>query len=257
MAKKKKQEDPPLGAPLWMATFADMSTLLLAFFIMLLSFSSIQESKFQEAVASLQGALGVMMSPQTVIEQEQVLIPTPTESDIQEVLQEVQKIRISLAEEGLEDQLEISLEKDGIAISIASPFLFEPAKAEMRGDGKKVVDGLGVVLRKVPNRVRVEGHTDNVPIKTDEFPSNWELSSARAIAVLKALRNTGVASDRLSATGFGEFHPVASNANEAGRARNRRVQILVEYREQEVAKATDAPGGVDPAKVTEDSQSGR
>jgi len=257
VAKKKKQEDPPLGAPLWMATFADMATLLLAFFIMLLSFSSIQESKFHEAVASLQGALGVMVSPQTVIQQEQVLIPRPTDSDLEQVLQEVQKIRIALAEEGLENQIEISLEKEGVAISIASPFLFEPAKARMRAEGLAVVEGLGVVLRKVPNRVRVEGHTDNVPINTDEFPSNWELSTARAVAVLKALRGVGVTPDRLSATGFGEFQPVASNADEAGRARNRRVQILVEYREPEVAQEVPTSEGVDPAKVTEDSQTGR
>jgi len=257
MAKKKKPEDAPLGAPLWMATFADMATLLLAFFIMLLSFSSIQESKFQEAVASLQGALGVMTTPDAVIEQPEVLIPQPTESDIQEVLQEVQKIRIALAEEGLEDQIQISLEKEGIAISIATPFLFEPAKAAIRPSANKVVNGLGAVLRNVENRVRVEGHTDNVPINSDEFPSNWELSAARAIAVLKLLGGSGVVPERLAAIGYGEFQPVASNATEAGRARNRRVEIFVEYEKSDHAALGGAEQGVDPAKDTPDSQAGR
>jgi chemotaxis protein MotB len=245
VARKKKPEDPPLGAPLWLATFADMATLMLTFFIMLLSFSSIQESKFNEAAASLTGAFGVMQNPPTVIEQPEVLIPEPRKSDVKEILYELQKMRLALAEEGLEHQVDLSLKQEGILISISTPYLFRPAEADLLPQSEVLLTRLGDVLHKVPNLVRVEGHTDNVPIASDTFPSNWELSTARAIQILKSLAASGVAPGRLSAAGYAEFRPVASNGTELGRSRNRRVEILVQYESGEET-------GSDPAKPAPD-----
>ena len=132
MAKKKKAEEVKAGAPAWMATFADMVTLLLAFFVMLLSFSSIQESKFQDAVHSLQGAFGVMSTPVSVIQQPSVVMPNADTNEWEQMLYELQKVRMILADEGLADDVQLTLEKDGITIQISTAFLFEPAKADLR-----------------------------------------------------------------------------------------------------------------------------
>ncbi len=227
MAKRKKQEDPPLGAPLWMATFSDMVTLLLAFFVMLLSFSSIQEAKFHEAIHSLKGAFGVMASPPTVIQQPDVVVPQADTNEWQRMLYELQQIRVALSEEGLQEEVQLTLEKEGVSIQISTPMLFEPAEAELRAPSTQLLDKLSTALQKLDTEIRVEGHTDNVPINSEQFPSNWELSSARATAVLKYLIDRGLPPERLAAVGYGEFRPIDTNETDAGRHRNRRVEIFV------------------------------
>lgn len=245
MARKKAHECPA-GAPLWLATFADMATLLLAFFVMLLSFSSIQESKFNEAVHSLKGAFGVMQSPPTVIEQEEVVVPTPQESELQEILYEFGEFREALAEEGLEKEVELTVRPDGVSVRINSTFLFHPARAVLKGASMPTLEKLAATLRRFPNVVRVEGHTDNIPISGELFPSNWELSTARSLAVLRVLEKRGVSPSRLSAVGYAEHRPVAGNETEEGRRQNRRTEIFVEFEDAPAARAamgTPGEGG--------------
>ena len=224
---KKKVEECPLGAPLWMATFSDMVTLLLAFFVMLLSFSTIQEAKFHDAIHSLKGAFGVMVSPPTVIQQETVVQPRADTNEWQQMLYEVQQIQRVLAEEGLENEVQLELEKEGVSIQISTPLLFDPARATIRGESDELLGRLAAALGSVETEIHVEGHTDNVPISSEQFPSNWELSSARATAVLKYLVSGGVPPERLAAVGYGEFQPIDANDTDAGRRRNRRVEIFV------------------------------
>ncbi len=225
-----------------MATFADMATLLLAFFIMLLSFSSIQESKFQDAISSLQGALGVMQHPPSVIKMPETILPQP-DDELEDIFVEIQEMQIELTEEGLADQLEVTLEKDGIALRMKAPFLFAPANAELLGDSLPLLDKIAGILSGVPNAVRIEGHTDNVPISNDEFPSNWELSSSRAMAVLRRFLDGSIAPTRLSAVGYGEHRPRADNATEDGRDENRRVEIFVEYKNTQAIAGSPAVTG--------------
>ena len=144
-----------------------------------------------------------MNSPPSVIEQPQVIIPEPRESDVHEVLYEVQRIRVELAEEGLEDQVEVSMEKNGVKIRISTPFLFPAASDDLRSKNSGVIQRLGNVLSKGDNTVQVEGHTDNIPISSAEFPSNWELSTGRALAVVKQLRASGVGADGASLVAVG------------------------------------------------------
>ncbi len=226
MAKKKCPECPP-GAPLWMTTFSDMVTLLLAFFVMLLSFSSIQESKFQDAVHSLQGAFGVLSTSVSVIAQPEVVMPNADSNEWQQMLYELQQVHMVLAEEGLADDVQLELKKDGVSVLISTPLLFEPAKADLKPTSLPVLAKLAEAFRKLDAEVRVEGHTDNVPISSEQFPSNWELSAARAMAVLKYLLVQGLPPERLAAVGYGEFRPVAPNDTEEGRRANRRVEIFV------------------------------
>lgn len=224
---RKKQEDCPLGAPLWMATFSDMVTLLLAFFVMLLSFSSIQESKFHDAIHSLKGAFGVMASPPTVIQMDTVIQPRADTNEWQQMLYEVQQIQRVLAEQGIEDDVQLEVEKEGVSIQISTPLLFDPARARIREDSDELLTRLSKALSDIDTQIMVEGHTDNVPISSEQFPSNWELSSARAMAVLKYLAARGVPQDRLAAVGYGEFQPIDTNETVVGRRRNRRVEIFV------------------------------
>lgn len=227
MARQKKADEVPPGAPAWMTTYGDMVTLLLCFFVMLLSFSTIQEAKFHDAVSSLKGAFGVLKNPESVIMKDEVVVPRADTNEWQEMLHELQKVRMVLAEEGLAEEVRLTIEKDGVTIQISTPMLFEPAKADLKPGSSKVLDRLAAALMKLDTETRIEGHTDNVPISSEQFPSNWELSAARSMAVLKYLIGQGLPPQRLVAVGYGEYQPIAPNDTEEGRHRNRRVDIFV------------------------------
>jgi len=121
----------------------------------------------------------------------------------------------------------IKVTDKGIAIRINAPFLFPSGRAALKTGAVGVLDSLAVFLGKVPYPVRIEGHTDSIPINTARFPSNWELSAARAVAVTRALQGGGVAPDRIAAIGCGEYRPLAPNTTPEGRAENRRVEIFL------------------------------
>lgn len=262
MARQKKPDDVPAGAPAWMTTYGDMVTLLLCFFVMLLSFSTIQEAKFHDAVSSLKGAFGVLKNPDSVIMQEEVVVPRADTNEWQEMLHELQQVRQVLAEQGLAEEVHLSIEKEGITIQIATPMLFEPAKADLKAEGARVLDRLAKALLALDTEIRVEGHTDNVPISSEQFPSNWELSAARAVAVLKYLIGQGLPPDQLAAVGYGEYQPVAPNDTEQGRHRNRRVDIFVRKTEalarsvQETGSDTSVQPAPESATDQEDRRGG-
>lgn len=214
-----------------MATYADMVTLMLAFFILLFSFSVIDQTRFQEILSSLRmtliGGQGILTgSPQSppIPEEEGEFADETTDPTILTF----ETIQAYIAEAGLEETMSISLEQRGIVLQISDALLFDPAKAYLRPESLAMLAYLSEVLAKISNPVVVEGHTDNVPINTFLFPSNWELSVARAVVVLRYLVETkGLASERFVASGYGEFHPVTSNLTAEGRARNRRVNIVI------------------------------
>ena len=125
-------------------------------------------------------------------------------------------------------QLKVKILGGRMIVELASDILFDSGSAELSPDGKKALQGVGAVFATVPDRAfQVEGHTDSVPIKTAQFPSNWELGAARAITVVNALKEGGVPSERLSAASFSEFRPVATNDSKEGKASNRRIEIVL------------------------------
>jgi chemotaxis protein MotB len=152
-----------------------------------------------------------------------------------------QEIQRSLDREGLGDTVKFRLEARGLVVTIVSDkVLFDPGQADLRPEGRVVVDTLAAALGRLPNRLSVEGHTDNVPI-SGRFPSNWELSTARATTVLRELiEHHGIPADRLQAAGYADERPVASNDTPDGRAANRRVELVVLA---DVAPALDDSGG--------------
>ena len=132
------------------------------------------------------------------------------------------------ADNGIQAKLVSSIEERGLVVSIEDTLLFDSGSAVITPHAQAIIAKISTVLAPVPNYIKVEGHTDNLPIHTQQFPSNWELSVLRATNVVQLLISPGgISPDRLSATGYGEYRPVATNATEAGRSRNRRVDLVI------------------------------
>lgn len=217
--------DPP-SSPGWMTTYGDIMTLLLTFFVLLISYSTVKEEDFKRALASFQEALGMLPHERSLIRFEDIpAIRTMPPIPPKEV---IRRIRNAIYAAGLKGQMSVTRDKEGIRITIRSPILFDSGKADLRPDALPVLDELTTILRQNPDTVVVEGHTDNVPIHTSRFPSNWELSTARAISVAKYLFEKGNMNPaRFNVAGYGEYHPIEPNDTPGGRSVNRRVEILL------------------------------
>jgi len=228
VAPRKKPESPPAGAPLWMATFGDLMSLLLTFFILIVSFSSMQESKFQEAVGSLQGALGVLKALPSIPIHEEIMRREGRQDQAREISERVEQLAEAFAAIPEAEVVEVSRTERGLSIRIESQALFDLGRAEVREEARPVLDKVAEALAGLPHPIRIEGHTDDIPLTSGRFPSNWELSAARAAAVLRQIEGRGVDSRRLSAVGYGEWRPVVENDTDEHRQRNRRVEIFME-----------------------------
>jgi chemotaxis protein MotB len=127
-----------------------------------------------------------------------------------------------------------------MVVAMPNDVLFDSGRTEIKRAGQAVLKAVASVLKTVPRRFQVAGHTDNVPIQTERFPSNWELASARALEVIRFMTVQGVAPATLSAAGYGEFDPVASNDSEDGRRRNRRIEITLQPNIDEIVAIPEA-----------------
>jgi len=226
----KKEESDSGGAPRWMTTFSDLMSLLLTFFILIVSFSSIELIKFQKAMGSLQGALGILPQQQSVIFQKEPIIPQLAEHQRRRVQKVAGEFRKMIKKKGLDQQVKLETTDRGVVIRINSPILFDLGKARLKPQAFPILDKIVDLTKDWPNSIQIEGHTDDLPIHTAQFPSNWDLSTARAMSVLRYFLHKGLISpQRLSAAGYGEYHPLVPNSSPANRAKNRRVEIYVQY----------------------------
>ncbi|MFC1726799.1 flagellar motor protein MotB [candidate division KSB1 bacterium] len=234
MAKKKKEECPPVGSPGYMTTYGDMMTLLLTFFVLLLSFSSMREAKFRRAMGSLKGALGVLPQEESVIRSEEVPIPQLT--NLQE--EEISNTLAEMSDENVADVMQsIKLEftDQGIAININDSLMFNQGMATLRPQIFHVLYTLAELAAGWPNNIRIVGHTDDTPISNEEFLSNWELSVHRALSVLHYFIDyCNVDPSKLSATGKGQFEPLFPNDAPLNKAKNRRVEIFIDYQKEDI-----------------------
>ena len=208
-----------------MVSYADFVTLLFAFFVSLYALSTVNESKYKKLSESLSSAFSpaVQASDETAPEFPKIVerFTAVFSPNYRRVLQVLQKL------EGSEG-LTLLYDQRNITIRVADANLFRPASDEFLEDATPVLDEVASVLRGITQDVRIEGHTDNIPVNTARFPSNWDLSSARSLKVLKYfINNHGFVPGRLSAVGYGEFSPIATNDTPLGRARNSRVDIMV------------------------------
>lgn len=233
---RKKNEDPPAGAPLWVLTYGDCMSLLLCFFVMLQAYSTLELEKFNQAVASLKGALGVMPYQQST-RPAPVKPMTPSKGEKRNARSRrskaVSKLRSVVRENKMSGVIKVSESPDGVHITIGDPALFESGSAEIKPDILPVLTQIVEVLNAGGDNIRVEGHTDDVPIHTAIYEDNWELSIARAMSVIRYIRGQGIIDPRrLRPVGCGEYHPVGANDTPEGRALNRRVEIYIDMQEK-------------------------
>ncbi|MFN3919287.1 MAG: OmpA family protein [Methylohalobius sp.] len=221
----------------WLVSYADFITLLFAFFVVMYAISLIHKGDFKVLSESLDLAFQDRQEARKVPEPIQVgETPRTLEPAILEAAQEA--ARLAEAAERIEEVLAPYIEQElvavkrnefWIAVEMKSGILFASGSAELSPDADPVLTKLTEIVRELPdNPIYIEGHTDNVPIQTREFPSNWELSAARAASVVRRLIQHGVNPARMAAVGFGEHHPVADNSTEVGRYRNRRVVLVLQ-----------------------------
>ncbi|NLL15156.1 MAG: flagellar motor protein MotB [Fibrobacter sp.] len=232
--RERKSPEPPKGAPAFMTTWGDMCTLLLCFFVMLLAMSTIDPAKFNVAASSFQNALsGVLESYPSVMITKDILIPRlgGDEQNKRMAVDAALKIREVVRKEGLEDAVKVKVTESGIAVKLSDPIGFDIGESEIKPELIPTLKSICEIINRVPStQIRVEGHTDDLPIKSYKFPSNWELSSSRALNVVKFMASSGrIEPSRLSAIGYGEYRPLVPNTSVENRKMNRRIEIFVDY----------------------------
>lgn len=246
--KRRKLEAEPENHERWLVSYADFLTLLLAFFVVMYSISSVNQGKYKvfsdSLITAFKGGDGVKLAP--VVEGTNTPdyaswwqipvspLPQPIPEDLKQRRQQQQaleRLQRQLQERmsGLigQGQVQIQREQDWLLIEMRSGLLFDLGSDTPSRAAGPVLDELSRELLPLSNFLRVRGYTDNLPITTPRFPSNWELSTARAATIVRMLRERGIAPQRMAAEGYAEFAPVADNSTLEGRARNRRVVLAI------------------------------
>lgn len=249
--KKHKKHEEHIDES-WLLPYADILTLLLALFIVLFSMSSIDAVKFQQLSKAFNdvfvGGTGVMefTSPMnqgensTESDKEGYLIGDQNskgnlgEKDQKELSELQARVNQYIEKNQLDDKLETSLTGEGLLVSIRDNVLFESGSAEVRKEDKQFAREIAeLIVMDPPRSIIISGHSDNVPISTSKFESNWDLSVMRSVNFMKILlEHKDLDPEWFSAKGYGEFKPIATNSTAEGRAKNRRVEILISPRTQ-------------------------
>ena len=259
---KKKQEEAPKGSPAWMATFSDLMNLLLCFFVLLFSMSSIDAAKYEKVVASFNQTFSVLNGGATAIgdgilisngvsqlnelddyinstgKMDEGQIVDDDLANVQEKMEEAkmeeseemaEKIQEAVDEKELGGEIDIDFTSQYVQLTLKGALLFDSGSTLLKEEAKPVLDQVGIVLeRYAEGTIEIEGHTDNVPMSGAKYSNNDELSSGRALSVFDYLLSvTNLDPARVKHAGRGEYVPVADNATPEGRTRNRRVEIKI------------------------------
>ena len=232
---KKKCPECEECLPAWLAAFGDLMSLLLCFFVLLLSMSSMDAKKISEAIGSLSGAMSVLEGgTKTEISKQRIQESTPIESqdETSEMVNRVQQAAgdaNEMQEQTKGPTITVEEGEEGFTINLPAALLFKPGSATIENeDALLFLKRMALIIEELPNEmeVSVQGHTDEgKPGASSPFKDNWELSTARAISVLHELILDGVEPKRVSAAGYAEFRPVATNVTPSGREKNRRVEL--------------------------------
>ena len=241
MARKKVNRDEPKGDE-WLATYSDCVTLLMTFFVLLYAMSSVDENKMRALSQAFRtvmaGEAGDTILEYSLYNGDVPLIggEIPTDTIDGEKIEESMYYQVSkfVADHDLEAVVDIIESDLGVVIQLRDNILFETSKSDLRSESKEILDSISGLISSLNNNIVVEGHTDNKPINTAEFPSNWELSVDRAVNVVRYFVENGkIDPKRLSATGYGEFQPIVDNDTEENMEKNRRVNILIMTNDKE------------------------
>jgi chemotaxis protein MotB len=249
MAKREEHEEGEGGGGMerWLLTYADMITLLLIFFIILYSLSKVNQTKFDEVAQVLKEAFGgqhsvITMKELGVLEKNLHAAKKKTKEKYSYVQ------AVSAFQKEIEaKKVHVLMRERGIVISLASDFYFGSGSADLTDEALGVLEKLSEILSTMPNNVKIEGHTDNVPITPGgplaaRYPTNWELSSQRAVNVLKYLESRGIDPKRVSAVAYADTRPLKPNDTENGRTLNRRVEIVIVNEQPARSDIVDKPG---------------
>lgn len=266
MARRKKTEDAPAGSPAWMATFSDLMNLLLCFFVLLFSMSTVDAQKFYEVVASLQSSFSVLPSGGSTIGEGQMVgngvsqlkeldvyfneamtstnsngkedskgdgnsdyVKEYTEASTAESEKMAEQIQNALNAGGIAEKVNVEFNEQYVLLTLNGTLLFESGKADLQEEAKPLIQKIGQIIQRYnTNIIEVEGHTDNVPITGGKYENNDVLSTFRALSVSDYLKSvSNIDAALLKFSGRGEHVPIADNTTAEGRAKNRRVEIKI------------------------------
>lgn len=235
------------GSPAWMATFADLMALMMCFFVLLFSFSQIDEDKYRAMVESMSKGFGseqvyreikmpATMAPPSTISSPFAQLQSPRPSTrapnrkqtSQPTMAAATQIKLAMKQEIGRGKIAVETTGNTVIIRLSEEVAFPPGSDQVSPQIKDIVQRLGPALRDTTGTIMVTGHTDDLPISSSEFASNWELSADRAVAVVhEIIQHTGIAENRFAAVGHGSTRPMAPNDTPENRARNRRVEITI------------------------------
>ncbi|MGF7535749.1 flagellar motor protein MotB [Bacillus mexicanus] len=246
----KKKAHGHVNHERYLVTYSDLITLLLAFFIILYAMSSPDESKLEALAEQLtlafhpsaesllpqlnsQGGESRQRGQAATSEEQKTMESVSEQSSLRKVKE---KIDEEAGKQGVSGEIQTKLTDEGLKIVLTDDILFNSGSATLKDEKSTAIIGnIGLILSTINNPVTIDGHTDNIPISNSQYPSNWELSAARSLSVLREMVNFTPKLDptRFSASGYGEYRPVADNSVEHGRKANRRVEILVKRENQD------------------------
>lgn len=243
---KRREKKTPKGSPAWMTTYSDMITLILVFFILLFSMSQIDVARFEALAESFRNRNIIFENNSSAIDFENTIDSattrdqdadlekenfigaeelTPNQKSLEELLTEVEGF---LEENQLQEVISANRTDQGVVLILQERLLFDSAAATLKPEGEPFLDKVALLLNNIPNYVRVEGHTDNRPISTRQYPSNWELSGARASSVIRHILASGDFSEqRFIAAGYGDTRPIVTNDSAENLQKNRRVEMVI------------------------------
>ena len=232
MGKKRSSEESSNSMG-WMVTFSDLITLLLTFFVLLLTMCSLEAGKIEQFQAACTQAMGVLLEGKYSQVQERIITSSKKRIDEKVIktdnfLKQYSGLKTILLQENERGNVEFKEMEKGMSIIIRDNFLFRTGRSEINQAGGSVLQKIGNSIKNFEGTVMVEGHTDNVPISSERFPSNWELSTARAVSVVRYLSEVvGADPDKFSAVGYGDTKPKGPNDTPNNRGKNRRVEIIL------------------------------
>ncbi len=241
--RSRSKESESSSGGKWEIVYSGFVLIMLCFFIMLSSFSTMEEAKVMQFVKSFVTAVSILPSG---VKFESGLAVVPDSAELVDSKSELAKIFQTLDELAykfnLENEINLAITREGLVMRMSERTLFGLGSADIAAEALPLLQKVGAIISKTAYLIRIEGHTDNLPIHTERYPSNWELSTARAANVLRYfIKNHNVDPQRLAAEGFSEFHPLAANDTVENREKNRRVEIIFIKKEQPKAPIGEIP----------------